>query len=173
MAGFTALMKALNEVYGVRESRPYLRRLLLSAAITASIGTLLLTILVLTLVRQIAGEGVADLLGVPAAVGYAADLLSLLASIPILIGATAVLYGALPDRHSGTHVMSLGALMFVVGWLGGTLLFGAYLANFPSYANVYGVIGTLLVLLTWFFITSFALLLGAEVDAMRGRRGHF
>jgi uncharacterized BrkB/YihY/UPF0761 family membrane protein len=34
-----------------------------------------------------------------------------------------------------------------------------------------GVIGTLLVLFTWFFITSFTLLLGAEIDALMERRG--
>ena len=55
-------------------------------------------------------------------------------------------------------------------WLATTSFFGVYVANFPSYANAYGVIGTLFVLFTWFFATSFTLLLGAELDALFERR---
>ena len=170
-AGFNAVMKALNQIHGVRESRPYLRRVLLSAALTLSVGTLLLAVLVLLLVRQIAGAQIADELGIPAGIGRAVDWLTVPMSIPLLIAATAVLYRVTPDREVRMRWVSVGTLLFVGAWLGATFLFGVYLANFPSYANAYGAIGTLLVLFTWFSITSFTLLLGAEVDVLidRGR----
>ena len=171
-AGFTSVMNALNRVHGVRETRPYVRRVLLAAALTLSVGVGIVAVLLVLLVRQVAGAKIADALGVPTTALRAADLLSIAVIVPLLVGATAVLYRMTPDRHAEVRWITPGAVLFVVLWLGATFLFGTYLANLPSYANAYGVIGTVLVLFTWFFITSFTLLLGAEVDALRSRARH-
>lgn len=170
-AGFTAVMNALNRVYAVDEERPYLSRVLLGAELTSSVGALLFLISVLLLVRQTGGEEIATALELSPGTRRAVDVLGLALAITALIGATEVLYRVTPNRDSRIRWRSAGALLFVVVWLGATFLFGAYLANFPSYANAYGVIGTLLVLFTWFFITAFALLLGAELDALIERGG--
>jgi membrane protein len=169
-AGFNAVMKALNQIHGARETRPYLRRVLLGATLTLSVGSLLLALLVTLLVRQVAGVQIANEIEIPAGVGRAFDWLAVPMSIPLLIGATAVLYRVTPDREVTMRWVSVGTLLFVGAWLGATFLFGIYLANFPSYANAYGAVATLLVLFTWFSITSFMLLLGAEVDVLVDRR---
>lgn len=170
--GVASVMNALNRVHAVRETRTYLRRLALAAALTLSVGVLLLAVLVLLLVRQIAGHEIADALGVPAGFRRAVGSLSVAGSVILLIGATAVLYRVTPDRESSMRWVSAGTLLFVLVWLVASFLFGAYLANLPSYANAYGAIGAVLVLFTWFYVTSFTLLLGAEVDALMERGGH-
>jgi membrane protein len=168
-AGFTSVMNALNRVHAVPESRPYARRVLLGAVMTVSVGALVVMLLMLFLVWQVAGEQIADAMGVPAGARIAVRLLSVCLTIPLLMVATATLYHLTPNRQTSMRWVSPGALLFVPVWLGATFLFGVYLANFPSYANAYGAIGTLLVLFTWFFITSFSLLLGAEIDALVDR----
>ena len=47
--------------------------------------------------------------------------------------------------------------------------FVIYLANFNSYNQIYGSIGAVAVLLIWLYLSSYALLLGAAVDAELGR----
>jgi membrane protein len=51
-------------------------------------------------------------------------------------------------------------------WLVASLLFSFYTAVFADYAQTYGSLAVIVVLLLWLFLSSFAVLVGAEVDAM-------
>jgi membrane protein len=46
-----------------------------------------------------------------------------------------------------------------------------YLANFSSYNQIYGSIGAVVVLMMWFWFSSYAVLLGAALNAVMPRRG--
>ena len=65
---------------------------------------------------------------------------------------------------------SWGLLVAVVLWAAAARGFMLYLANFPTYNQVYGSIGAVVVLLTWLYVSAYALLLGAAVDAERNRK---
>jgi membrane protein len=67
-------------------------------------------------------------------------------------------------------LLSWGLLVAVVLWFLATRGFMLYLANFPSYNRVYGSIGAVVVLLIWLYVSAYAVLLGAAVDAERGRK---
>ena len=45
-----------------------------------------------------------------------------------------------------------------------------YLENFHSFNRIYGSIGAVVVLLMWLYVSAYAVLLGAAVDAERGRK---
>ncbi len=55
--------------------------------------------------------------------------------------------------------------MATVLWLAGSAAFSYYVANVGSYNETFGALGILMLLLTWFYLTSFAVLLGAELNA--------
>jgi membrane protein len=61
--------------------------------------------------------------------------------------------------------VSPGAVVAAVLWLIASILFSVYTANFASYAKTYGSLAAIVVLLLWLFISSIAVLVGAEVDA--------
>ncbi len=46
-----------------------------------------------------------------------------------------------------------------------THFFSYYISNFASYNRLYGSIGTLIALMLWFFLLSFVILLGFEINA--------
>jgi membrane protein len=46
-----------------------------------------------------------------------------------------------------------------------------YLANFSSYNHIYGSIGAIVALLMWFWFSSYAVMLGAALNAVMPRRG--
>jgi membrane protein len=46
-----------------------------------------------------------------------------------------------------------------------SLIFKAYVANFADYNATYGAVGGVIVLLLWFYISSLAILVGAELNA--------
>jgi membrane protein len=67
-------------------------------------------------------------------------------------------------------MLSWGLLVSVVLWVLVTKGFMLYLANFPSYNRVYGSIGAVAALMMWLYVSAYAVLLGAAVDAERHRR---
>lgn len=58
-----------------------------------------------------------------------------------------------------------GAVFFATVWAALTLLFGVYVDHFGSYGATYGTLATIIVFLTWMYLASYALLLGAELNS--------
>jgi membrane protein len=63
-----------------------------------------------------------------------------------------------------------GALTFVGLWLLASWGFRLYIEHFAKFNQVYGALGVVIILLTWLFLTSFALLVGGEVNALVHQR---
>lgn len=58
-----------------------------------------------------------------------------------------------------------GALLATVLWVIASWGFSFYVKNFGSYGEVYGSISAVVVMLLWLFITSFIILIGAELNS--------
>lgn len=64
-----------------------------------------------------------------------------------------------------------GAILALVGFFAVSSAFGLYVAKFGRYVTYYGGLATMAVLLLWLYLTAFAFLIGAEVNALlEGRR---
>jgi len=60
--------------------------------------------------------------------------------------------------------VTAGAVVAALGWVVASGLFAVYTANFASYGKTYGALASIVVLLLWLWLSSLALLVGAEVD---------
>ena len=101
---------------------------------------------------------------------------SMLADSNLLLGIVAAVLAVglayrLGPNYTSTKppLLSLGLLVAVILWVLATRGFTLYLANFASYNRVYGSIGAVVVLLMWLYVSAYAVLLGAAVDAERNR----
>ena len=168
--GFGAVMKAMNRVYDVEETRPFWRRSLLAVGFTLLAGSFFVGAFVLLVVGQLAGHRIAEALGVGADYAALAALARLPLALLLLLVAIAFLYFAAPNAHVPFHWVSPGAVLFVAVWTVATLLFGLYVANFGAYNEVYGALGGMAVLMVWFYLSSLILLTGAELNAVVYRR---
>ncbi|HYN21829.1 MAG TPA: YihY/virulence factor BrkB family protein, partial [Thermoanaerobaculia bacterium] len=65
------------------------------------------------------------------------------------------------NRQWGTP----GAVTAVALWLLASFGLRLYLSYFQAYSTAYGSIGAVILLLTWFYMTGFALLMGGEVNS--------
>lgn len=167
--GMSGLISALDIAYEEKERRSYLWFNLVAIGLT--FGLLIAGIVALVLVA-----------GLPAAVqfmglGGTTKWVLLLVQWPVLIAlwivALAVLYRYAPDRREPQwQWVSPGAICATVLWILASVAFTIYVANFSSYGKTYGSLGSVIVLLTWLYITSFVVLLGAVVNAQAERQIH-
>jgi membrane protein len=78
----------------------------------------------------------------------------------------AMLYRFAPCRRAAKwRWASPGALVATALWLVSTTGFSFYVSHVPSYNQTLGLLGTIMMLLTWSYLTAFAVLLGAELNA--------
>lgn len=169
-SGIKALFKALNLAYGIEESRPIWRQYAVAIALTIMVGTvgvgvfLVLTGGRLALQRALADGGLSDVAA--SVIGPLSALLTLL----VLVGAIAILYRVAPARHPSWRGVLPGVALFVPAWLLATFGFSLYVENFGSYADTYGALAGVIILLLWFYISSVILLVGGEFNAAIERR---
>lgn len=69
-----------------------------------------------------------------------------------------------PHPKARLGVVTMGSVLAMVVWLVVSGLFAAYTANFASYGKTYGALASIVVVLLWLWLTSLALLVGAEAD---------
>lgn len=160
--GSKAMLSALNDVYGEREERGFVKLTAVSLAFTiGGIGTLLVllgAIVVVPLVFKFIG------------IGGASDVIVKVLRWPLALAAImaglAVLYRFGPSRHRArwrwvTWGGAVGAVLWVVLSFG----FSWYVEHFGNYNKTYGSLGAVIGFMTWIWLSSTVLLLGGQVNA--------
>ena len=159
------VMWALNLAYDRSETRGFVRRRLVAAgmavfALVAS--TLALGLLVL-------GPDLSRWIGNAIGNRRATEIVWWAAQWPILIGGLLLAFGVIyylgPDVKQKWQFLSFGAVFAVVVWLIASGAFAYYASRFGSYNKAWGSLSAVVVMLTWLWISSVALLLGAEINA--------
>ncbi|MFS2014912.1 YihY/virulence factor BrkB family protein [Azospirillum sp. CT11-132] len=161
--GTNSMVTALNIAYGEKETRGFLKLAMLSMGLT--VAGLLFVILAMALIVAVpAAIAIVGLQDTP--IGRIASL----ARWPILavtiMLALAVFYRYAPDRREPRwRWVTWGSAVATVVWLLGSLGFSVYVSNFGSYNETYGSVGAVVILLLWFNLTSYVVLMGAELNA--------
>ena len=114
------------------------------------------------------------LVGVGAVIELVIDqvLLDLLGPLFLLVGLTVAflpLYYVLPDTTVTPREVVPGAFVAAAGWLAFGALFRAYVA-YAGNSQAYGVLGGVMLLLTWLYVAALVVLVGAVVNAVSGGR---
>jgi membrane protein len=79
----------------------------------------------------------------------------------VVLGGVALVYRYGPNRRPRTRWLSPGLWLAVGLWAAASLGFSHYLVRFGDYGAIYGSLGAVVALLMWFFISAYAVLLGA------------
>jgi len=160
------VMWALNASYGRVETRGFVRRRIVAGAMAVFVligSALVLGLLVLGphLSRWI-GNAVGD--------SAAVEVVWWASQWPILIGglllANAVVYYLGPNvERPKWRFVTFGSLFAVTVWLLASGGFAFFVSRFSSYNKAWGSLSAVVVMLTWLWISSVALLFGAEINA--------
>lgn len=160
--GINALLTALDQVYAAPGPRPFVKQRALSLGVT--VGALFAGIIAIGLLAVL--PAVLGHLGVGgvARAGLQVGRWVVLAVL-VAVGLS-VLYRIGPNQPGRRHRwLSPGVLVAMVVWLLGSAGFTLYVSLFASYNQTYGSLAAVIVLLLWLYVSAFAVLIGAEVDA--------
>lgn len=163
-----ALISSLNVIYEQKDERGFLRGAGVATILTLCfVGAGLLGLLTASLYAL-----VGDLVGeLGWALGAALRCLAWLAAGAACIVGLAAIYRFAPDRQNARwRWLTPGSAVATLGWLLATLSFGIYAANFGRYNATYGSLAAVVVLLVWLYISAYAFLLGALVNAETERQ---
>jgi membrane protein len=83
----------------------------------------------------------------------------------MVTGAVAMVYYYAPDAEQEWIWITPGSVLATTLWLLASLAFRFYVSHFASYNATYGAIGGVIVLMTWFYVSALAVLIGAELNA--------
>src|SRR5216684_1858608 len=86
-----------------------------------------------------------------------------------LIGMALVLYLLTPENYLTVRQALPGAIFFSFGWIVVTKLFQLYVAKYDRYNPTYLALASIIILLTWMYLTCLFLLLGGKLNAILRR----
>ena len=161
------LMEALNVAYGEDESRGTIR--FYATALALTFGGVIAVLLALVLVAGL--PAVLKVMGLSSLAEWAVALARwpLLAALAIFGFAVVYRYG--PSRAQPRwRWVSSGAAVAVALWILGSAAFSLYVTRFGNYNETYGTAGAVVILLMWFLLSSYAILIGAEINAEMERQ---
>ncbi|MEX1128423.1 MAG: YihY/virulence factor BrkB family protein [Vicinamibacterales bacterium] len=165
-AAMVAIIDALNHAYDVEEWRPWVKRRSLAILLTISLALFIIASLALVLLGPALAGWAADRFGLAPAVEAAWRLARWPVIFALVVFGVDLVYYFAPNRKARWAWITPGSLVATVLWIATSVGFRLYVTNFADYNATYGAIGGVIVILLWFYVSAFAILIGAELNGV-------
>lgn len=165
-AGVKALFDALNIVYDAKETRGFITLNAVSLAFTAAAAAFsMLAMSLMVVLPAVLGH-----MGVETGNQWTLTLVRWPVLLIGIILGLAFIYRFGPCRENAQwHWITVGSAVTSAIWIGFSVAFSYYAANFGSYNQTYGSLGAVIGLMTWMWLSAMVVLAGAEIDAVLER----
>ena len=163
------ISRALSHTYGVMEPRNWWSKYIISFLLLFWFAIVILVCFNAILFGETLA-GIAEVnfqLKVPLQEWVA--YLSLPFTWVALIGLALVLYLLTPENYLTIRQALPGSIFFATGWITVTKLFQLYVAHYSRYDATYLALASIIILLTWMYMTCLFLLLGGKLNAILRR----
>jgi membrane protein len=157
---FMAVINAMDQIYGVKEPRPYWKNRLIAIFLTV----MLLLILVSDLVFILSWPQIIQMMGLTDFAEYFATFIHWAVVYLILLVTFALIFRVGPKSRQRRVWFTPGAVFGTAVLVAANRLFRSYVQNFSHYDQIYGSLGSVVVLLIWFWVASVVLLLAVEIN---------
>ena len=159
--GTKSLFRGINIAYGTDSKRGIIKNNGLTLLFT--FGAIILIILSAALI--VAFPALIEKIGLPDKISSLISWMRWLVMGIVLVGSIGLIYNFGPKRkRPGFKWVLPGAVIATFLWLIASWTFSFYLRNFWNLSEIYGSISTVIFLMLWLFISTFIILLGAEIN---------
>jgi membrane protein len=161
-----AFMTGVNIAYDREDTRGFVRKRLVALEMVACMVIAFLLVFGLLVLGPQLSRWIGDALEIQGVIGW----LWWIAQWPLLVLGLLLVFGALlylaPNvEHPRWRFITAGSVFAVLAWLATSAGFAVYTSQFGSYNKTWGSLGAVVVMLTWLWVSSLALLVGAELNA--------
>jgi len=164
-----AISRALSQIHGLHEDRHWWSKYIVSFFMLFWFGIVILFCFnAIVFGERLAGIAEVNFqLPIPLQEWVAA--LNLPFTALALIFLALALYLLTPENYLTVRQALPGAIFFSVGWIIATKLFQFYVARYDRYNPTYLALASIIVLLSWMYLTCLFLLLGGKLNAILRR----
>jgi membrane protein len=165
-AAVVAIISALNRAYDIEEGRRWWKVRVTAIGLTFALAIMILLSFSLIVAGPTAVDWLAAKIGLGSFFAVAWNVIRW--PLAFLIASTAIglVYYFAPDAEQEWVWITPGAVMATTLWILVSLGFKLYVSNFGNYDNAtYGAMGAVIVLMLWFYLSSLAILFGAELNS--------
>jgi membrane protein len=161
----TAIITALNRAYDIEDWRPWWKRRIIAIALTVALAVFVVLALVFVVGGGDLASWVARMIGAGDLFASIWSIAQWAIALTLVVLAVDLVYYFAPNADNKWAWVTPGSVLATALWLVASAAFKLYIENFGSYTAVHGAIGTIIVLMLWFYLSGFALLVGAELNA--------
>ncbi len=160
--GTKSLLSALTLAYAEPERRGFLR--FQATGLLMTLGAMVGAVLTLAILVLL--PAAISFLGLSAHMRGLVQFGSFVALVVFVLASLSVLYRFGPSRRSARwRWITPGSVTATVLWLIASLAFSSYVQRVASFDATYGPLGAVAGIMVWFWVTAYAVLFGAELDA--------
>jgi membrane protein len=150
-----AAIGALDEIYETSETRPFWIRFPISFGLAILFLAAVLGAIAIVWAGHVSGSWSIPIL-----------ILRWPAAVALIAFAFELIVRWAPAEHRRVRWASLGSGLVVVGWIGETLIFGAYVRSIADFRTSVGSLEVFIFLATYFYIAAIVLLVAMELDEL-------
>jgi len=164
-AAMIAIIDTLNRAYDVEEGRPWWKVRMIAMALTVGVSVFILISFALIIVGPTVATRLAESWGFGPVFEWTWKILQWPVVFALVGTAIGLIYYFAPDVKQGWVWLTPGSVLATTLWLMASLGFKYYVAKWGNYTETYGLIGAVMILLLWFYISGLVILVGAEMNA--------
>ena len=158
--------RSLSQMHGVQEDHHWWSKYIISFFMLFWFGI----VIVFSFNAVVFGEKLAGIAEVNWQLSFPLQAWIARLNLPLtgvaLLGLALAFYLLTPENYLTIRQALPGAMFFAVGWIIATKLFQLYVARYDRYNPTYLALASIIVLLTWMYLTCLLLLLGGTLNAI-------
>lgn len=164
--GFLAIIKGMNGVYRIKETRNYFK-----LRFAASIYTLVFTIIiVISLGILVFGNKI--YIYIQSRLPLLSELAMIVISLRTIVGLCILviffllLYTLIPNRKTKLLKELPGAIISATGWMLFSYAYSFYIDNMGNFSYMYGSLAAIVLCMLWVYFCMYIMFIGAEINVV-------
>lgn len=168
--GVNALTIAFNKAYRVEEDRSFIVSRLISIGLTIALVVTIAVALLLPIFGKSIGQFIFSFVNLSDGFLQVWNTLRWIISSVIVFIVLYVLYILAPNKKIKLREAFWGAIFATFSWQIVSLGFSYYVSTLGNFSATYGSLGTVIVLMLWFYLTGIVIITGGIINAVLVKR---
>lgn len=164
--GVNAITRAFNRAYEVEEDRSFIVARLIAIALTIAMIAVICIALLLPIFGELIGVYLFSFVGLSEDFVQVWNMLRWIISSVVFFIVFMALYKLAPNMPIKLKHAFWGAIFATLSWQLVSLAFSYYVSSIGNYSATYGSLGTIIILMIWFYISGIIIITGGVINAV-------